>query len=1001
MQQSENSEEFALQLEQCVEGLQVYSNCCKANSDGSAAVADAKNDNAQRLINTLQAAHHVRNRSRLAATMTAFQRMMFPDALQGFVKAVSRRPVSGGTISKTQVKLDCAFSLLYRDVWKSQSGPLYLFTDSSPQLGTDWLMSIVDYVPDEKLAECFEQALELKRSISRLEIAVSQQDEAELTDVVQSRHHAGSIISASIHRHRQQPMGLGNTSAEDKCRAIALKFAHESHSLSDLKSHIGRVCSFTVDLGEASTPDIAGGPVENYLPPWVFGPQRGLVSDELCWEDIAGQEEPDSGHMFKRGLIVAGLDHVCNNLQSELDSHLISFQQWLPGFRALAHLLSHRHLLKRLIGRCIIGGPFENTLPRMFETAMTSVAHWRWGTIVNALPDILSRFKALSLVWNQAKFQQSSSASPEGPSEQAAAQTDDELDCSIITATLKDEHFFVYSQMLLALHQIANFISAWGSGCSCHEFLLGSSEKEGFANALSAARREMGLQECFDGPGFDCKMKGRRAPELASGLLKELMLQKAEEERARVLVESASLKNKAAQDTVMQEFETGVNMIFLQLDIKLSFWEDLPWKMCALGVSDLAQQKHHARAVLALFNKFADTCDPKFHHRLTWQMLRPDCPVRSQLEEFASCPDTPLAAFPVLQEQVATLAFIPVVERVIEGAHSLVKRYSGFRKVTGGYISLAERLPEIEKLLDDPGSKEKLVASFISCYKLRKLAQVMRFDSHPEWQRAVDKTRLGSQGSLQKVANAIVYSTDPTNQYLPMHSVRKKNEQSKKAQATNSLEFQALTGDQQQQQALCEDSVLAWAWVQHVNKLLKPGDVLSIPIQEGDPLPGILPLCNSGQAQPEQVRDVLLSLAASASQGQPPKLFIKVLSCHASSLKTVKRAPSGRQRLHRGDMAVTVHRATWDSQAISLESRPSLCSSAGDAAQILGVMGQGAKSSSLKNIEKRRQKLGEQPLTLPIDLPSDSARTVLSKLLRDFLAERACEGHSGGACAPK
>ena len=118
--------------------------------------------------------------------------------------------------------------------------------------------------------------------------------------------------------------------------------------------------------------------------------------------------------------------------------------------------------------------------------------------------------------------------------------------------------------------------------------------------------------------------------------------------------------------------------------------------------------------------------------------------------------------------------------------------------------------------------------------------------------------------------------------------------------------------------------MLAWAWVQHVNKLLKPGDVLSIPIQEGDPLPGIL----------------------------------------------------------------------------LLESRPSLCSSAGDAAQILGVMGQGAKSSSLKNIEKWRQKLGEQPLTLPIDLPSDSARTVLSKLLRDFLAERACEGHSGGLAHP-
>ena len=41
----------------------------------------------------------------------------------------------------------------------------------------------------------------------------------------------------------------------------------------------------------------------NPLPGHRLVPESHLVSDELCWEDIAGQEEPDSGHMFKQGLI--------------------------------------------------------------------------------------------------------------------------------------------------------------------------------------------------------------------------------------------------------------------------------------------------------------------------------------------------------------------------------------------------------------------------------------------------------------------------------------------------------------------------------------------------------------------------------------------------------------------------------------------------------------------------------------------------------------------------
>ena len=88
--------------------------------------------------------------------------------------------------------------------------------------------------------------------------------------------------------------------------------------------------------------------------------------------------------------------------------------------------------------------------------------------------------------------------------------------------------------------------------------------------------------------------------------------------------------------------------------------------------------------------------------------------LRLQLERLAAGQDP--AQLRDLKDAVNALTFIPVVERVQEGDHSIVHRHGGLRRVSGAYVSLIQRFSEIEAMLKE-GS---LTDSFVECFGLTK-----------------------------------------------------------------------------------------------------------------------------------------------------------------------------------------------------------------------------------------------------------------------------------------
>ena len=360
--------------------------------------------------------------------------------------------ISNSGLAAPQVTLDAAFAVTFREIMAQRSGgPIYMWADSSPQAGFDFLLSVFDQIAPDKLTGCLEKAQDLYSSVEDLRKALASKNFEAGAEIALKRDAAAAFLMSSMKRHHQMPMGLGSgaTTLEHKCQALATKFCHESLSFQHIRATCSDVIGLTVDLGtESGVADASGGDVIAYLPPWI---QR-----TACLQEDQGLEvgHIQASQIFPNSLISPGLDHVANNMQDAMDQQLAGWEAWLPGFKALSHMLSHRHLLQRLVARCIRGTPHE-VLTRMFETAVQPVAKWRWGTICKTLPHVLRFERALRIVWNQQRFL------CKGEAMQNADESDESVfSCSLVTATVQDQMWWAYGHMLVHLHQVGNFPSA-------------------------------------------------------------------------------------------------------------------------------------------------------------------------------------------------------------------------------------------------------------------------------------------------------------------------------------------------------------------------------------------------------------------------------------------------------------------------------------------------------------------------------------------------------------
>ncbi len=287
--------------------------------------------------------------------------------------------LSGSSLSKNQLYIDAMLCSYWRERFASDSGPVYIWADSSPQAGANWLLSMVLSIRADELQETAKAARYLASSAGI--IASEGEMEEDFDTCLRRRSDAGRIIASNMVVHSQIPVALGSGAAgvEHTLRCIVHKCFVETSSTSGCRRFFSRVRACCVDMGvEFHLSDANGIDATDLMPVWM----RAAVEDEeVDPEDLLGPEVQK--FLMPLSILSAGVVHIVNNIQKDVDGNLPGWKTWLPGYKAIAYLL-HKvlrptttegsHQLRLMFPLCLgVTGIFLSQFVR------TAVRGWRAG----------------------------------------------------------------------------------------------------------------------------------------------------------------------------------------------------------------------------------------------------------------------------------------------------------------------------------------------------------------------------------------------------------------------------------------------------------------------------------------------------------------------------------------------------------------------------------------------------------------------------------------------
>ena len=133
-------------------------------------------------------------------------------------------------------------------------------------------------------------------------------------------------------------------------------------------------------------------------------------------------------------------------------------------------------------------------------------------------------------------------------------------------------------------------LASWCEGCQCHEDELISS---GTYFLRSKVTRHENTSCCY---------KGRRAPELAAGFLKQHVDWLASSAMTELLgfIEGVPPDQSSK---ILEDFHTACDRALLEIQIKTHHWEELPWALAACAHHDVDMARATLRKLRDRFLK--------------------------------------------------------------------------------------------------------------------------------------------------------------------------------------------------------------------------------------------------------------------------------------------------------------------------------------------------------------------------------------------------------------
>ena len=218
-----------------------------------------------------------------------------------------------------------------------------------------------------------------------------------------------------------------------------------------------------------------------------------------------------------------------------------------------------------------------------------------------------------------------------------------------------------------------------------------SQEVDAAGRHIANACLEFGLKQVVRDP-----TQGKRMPELAAGILEPLFGDVCATSMEEIMAEHAPRLDAQQWQSLLRTWDAGKLHLWTGLQVKLDFRKRLPWRLAALAHHDLTVARRIATECMAVFDAQTPEVQALHHPRTLAILGHSSRPAMLQFVAGAQWDSEHLAS---LARVVLPMKFVPVVERYIEGGHSLVKRGVGPRHAPP-LISLARRLPRFEQDLE-------------------------------------------------------------------------------------------------------------------------------------------------------------------------------------------------------------------------------------------------------------------------------------------------------------
>eukprot|EP00971_Amphidinium_carterae_P079120 1565409-Amphidinium_carterae.1 len=149
-------------------------------------------------------------------------------------------------------QIDAALCSYYQRFFSEEQYSIYVWADSSPQAGHDWLLSMLLLIPKRQLANALAQWHVLLASVDQLGKSYDRVNaQEECVNILHERMVAGRVLKECMLLHRQVPAALahGASSLDHKARLLTRKFVVESLSPSHASNLMNNVVVLCTDMG--------------------------------------------------------------------------------------------------------------------------------------------------------------------------------------------------------------------------------------------------------------------------------------------------------------------------------------------------------------------------------------------------------------------------------------------------------------------------------------------------------------------------------------------------------------------------------------------------------------------------------------------------------------------------------------------------------------------------------------------------------------------------------